>query len=80
MAKHHPDLIMCRKQPGIGEPFRSCCDLRSYLLQSFLILILWCRVQQSDACARNVSPVHVNSVLSLCIMMSFSSAHSVTRF
>ena len=20
MAKHHPDLIMCRKQPGIGMP------------------------------------------------------------
>ena len=19
MAKHHPDLIMCRKQPGVGE-------------------------------------------------------------
>ena len=21
MAKHHPDLIMCRKQPGVGEFF-----------------------------------------------------------
>lgn len=20
MARHHPDLIMCRKQPGIGKP------------------------------------------------------------
>ena len=19
MAKHHPDLIMCRKQPGVGK-------------------------------------------------------------
>lgn len=19
MAKHHPDLIFCRKQPGVGE-------------------------------------------------------------
>ena len=66
MAKHHPDLIMCRKQPGIGEPFLSCCGLRNYLLQSFLILIFWCRVQQSDAYARNVSLVQVNSVL-LCV-------------
>ena len=24
MAKHHPDLIMCRKQPGVGESFFSC--------------------------------------------------------
>lgn len=22
MAKHHPDLVMCRKQPGIGELIR----------------------------------------------------------
>lgn len=21
MAKHHPDLIMCRKQPGVGKLF-----------------------------------------------------------
>ena len=26
MAKHHPDLIMCRKQPGISEaPLRCFC-------------------------------------------------------
>lgn len=24
MAKHHPDLIMCRKQPGIGEAQELC--------------------------------------------------------
>jgi hypothetical protein len=21
MSKHHPDLVFCRKQPGIGKPF-----------------------------------------------------------
>lgn len=39
MAKHHPDLIFCRKQPGVGE-----CDLTSKFLNDFLtqceILIL----------------------------------------
>jgi len=25
MAKHHQDLIMCRKQPGIGAWFETTC-------------------------------------------------------
>lgn len=25
MAKHHPDLIFCRKQPGVGKHFNRCC-------------------------------------------------------
>ena len=39
MAKHHPDLIMCRKQPGIGENVSPstcttscCCFCRIFLL------------------------------------------------
>lgn len=24
MAKHHPDLIFCRKQPGVGEFIEDC--------------------------------------------------------
>ena len=36
MAKHHADLIMCRKQPGVGE---SCyCKLHRIII---IILVLW---------------------------------------
>jgi len=33
MAKHHPDLIFCRKQPGVGK-FN---DLKKYCYCAFLV-------------------------------------------
>ena len=61
MAKHHPDLIMCRKQPGIGEYSILCMSLLlhacgktkcSYqLFESNFLMML----QPSGACAKNVS-------------------------
>jgi hypothetical protein len=33
MAKHHPDLIFCRKQAGVGMK-----DLLYYLQSTYLIL------------------------------------------
>ena len=37
MAKHHPDLIMCRKQPGIAIG-RLCekCDGRCVICDSYV--------------------------------------------
>lgn len=37
MAKHHPDLIFCRKQPGVGKHFRSGSthEIESMSLSSF---------------------------------------------
>ena len=34
MAKHHPDLIMCRKQPGVGK--KTSSDI---LLNRFLFVV-----------------------------------------
>ena len=34
MAKHHPDLIFCRKQPGVGKN-NSCFSLCNYNLKYY---------------------------------------------
>lgn len=40
MAKHHPDLIFCRKQPGVGKIIASSKLLTvQYNLSSFLTAI-----------------------------------------
>jgi hypothetical protein len=43
MAKHHPDLVMCRKQPGIaiGRLCEKCKSFRGVLIflsRNFLLL------------------------------------------
>lgn len=35
MAKHHPDLIFCRKQPGVGE-YQTYFNYKHFLEDSFL--------------------------------------------
>uniref|UniRef100_H2Z5I3 PHD finger-like domain-containing protein 5A n=1 Tax=Ciona savignyi TaxID=51511 RepID=H2Z5I3_CIOSA len=37
MAKHHPDLIFCRKQPGVGDGKCVICD--SYVRPCTLVRI-----------------------------------------
>ena len=49
MAKHHPDLVMCRKQPGIGTSF--VCPL--CLLRTFDYMCL--TFQLLDVSVRSVS-------------------------
>ncbi|TFY72279.1 hypothetical protein EVG20_g713 [Dentipellis fragilis] len=46
MSKHHPDLIMCRRQPGIGERSAARHNVRVYSLAF--------PRQPSDAFAKNV--------------------------
>ena len=48
MARHHPDLIMCRKQPGIaiGRLCEKCKSLPP------LSNLLWCCQRRSDAASR----------------------------
>jgi hypothetical protein len=77
MAKHHPDLVFCRKQPGIGsvawnaavcraKAHVSCAHMgharmramghaRMIFLGALISRSCCMWVQQSAACARNVS-------------------------
>ena len=42
MAKHHPDLIFCRKQPGVGETFQyNLCRMR----KRRKTIIVWAIIQ-----------------------------------
>ena len=49
MAKHHPDLVFCRKQPGIGAIYFSIIDL---FADFSLIVFVW---QQLGDFVKNVS-------------------------
>lgn len=67
MAKHHPDLIMCRKQPGIGRyllhfhkffllVFKakiSTLPCKTVEIYSISDLVAWV-LQLLDACVKNV--------------------------
>lgn len=62
MARHHPDLIMCRKQPGIAIG-RLCgkCEYRSCMCRRPVACVRACRrTTRSDAVLSrfSASPVH----------------------
>ena len=53
MAKHHPDLIMCRKQPGVGK-ILFVFNVIVYNQQTDSIM-LYFHFQLQVGCAKNVS-------------------------
>ena len=57
MAKHHPDLIMCRKQPGIGtyQDYFACGFLLSPVFGFTPLTRFTLLLQLSDGFVRSVS-------------------------
>lgn len=50
MAKHHPDLIMCRKQPGVGIKVLVC---------GFYLLLIFFYFQLLVDFVKNVSYIYI---------------------
>lgn len=90
MAKHHPDLIFCRKQPGVGEYNSRLLPKTAMLLMSEPLTIIrlclwqtfsckfWYLFQLLAACAKSAM-VNVWSATRMCARAhSFASAMNAT--
>ncbi len=77
MAKHHPDLIMCRKQPGIGtyQNYFACGFLLSPLFRFTPLTGFTLLLQLSDGSVRSVSRLGLPRSQSL---PADSAAHILT--
>jgi hypothetical protein len=50
MAKHHPDLVMCRKQPGvaIGRLCEKCKHQIIFRKVIMIFLVLFCNFTRNE--------------------------------
>ena len=78
MAKHHPDLVMCRKQPGIaiGRLCEKCKRIITNLSLNFMIPYLCVCVFLKMVLQLLTSiHIHIHTFLFLCFIILLFAAY-----